>query len=162
MFVPGSKHPPNLNPGGCGVELTARNCRNSREGAWRTVNTGLSPASSVGLDPSPGRGGEGGALNPEGRATHIGEQHARVAAGRPEPVASAAGLPEGLARDPATVEHALQHETPSCGRALREHAPHVASQLLQARGEPLAVERDGVPLRVERCELPVKRLRSFP
>jgi hypothetical protein len=26
---------------------------------------------------------------------HIGEQHARVAAGRPEPVASAAGLPEG-------------------------------------------------------------------
>jgi hypothetical protein len=115
--------------------------RNSREGAWRTVNTGLSPASSVGLDPSPGRGGEGGALNPEGRATHIGEQHARVAAGRPEPVASAAGLPEGLARDPATVEHALQHKT---------------------RGEPLAVERDGVPLRVERCELPVKRLRSFP
>ncbi len=25
MFVPGSKHPPNLNPGGCGVESTARN-----------------------------------------------------------------------------------------------------------------------------------------
>jgi hypothetical protein len=27
MFVRGSKHPPNLNPGGCGVESTAHNCR---------------------------------------------------------------------------------------------------------------------------------------
>ena len=27
MFVRGSKHQPNLNPGGCGGESTARNCR---------------------------------------------------------------------------------------------------------------------------------------
>ena len=26
-FLRGSKHPPNLNPGGSGVESTARNCR---------------------------------------------------------------------------------------------------------------------------------------
>jgi hypothetical protein len=55
--------------------------------------------------------------NPVG-ATHIGEQHARVAAGRPEAVATAVGLAEGLTGHATAVEHALEQK-PGLGPARR-------------------------------------------
>jgi hypothetical protein len=47
MFVPGSKHPPNLNPGGAVLSQQHVTPRNRRESAWRPVNTGSNPVGAT-------------------------------------------------------------------------------------------------------------------
>src|SRR5499427_10131527 len=85
------------------------------------------------------------------------DEHGGVGAARPKAIAATPRRAEGLTRDAAPAEETLQYEA-SLGSAGAEHATHIASQGLQARREPRAVERDRARPRVERRELPVERL----
>ena len=69
-------------------------------------------------------------------------EHGGIGAGRAKAIASAPRLAERLTRDASPAEEALQHEA-SLGSAGAEHAPHIASQGLQARREPRASRMAG-------------------
>ena len=92
-------------------------------------------------------------------ATNIVGQRPGIAAGGAEAIAAAAGLAEGLTRDAAAVEHALEY-APGLRSSRSEEAPYVTPHGLQASGQTRPVERHDVRplLMLKLRKLPGNRL----